>query len=70
MDSLLDEIFDDLKTSFDKKFSDHFYLLKITEIRKSFYVLIKKERRKILGGDSNNVIRIVEYISQKVYNNI
>ena len=45
MDSLLDEVFDDLKTSFDKKVSDHFYHIKFTEIRKFFYVLIKKERK-------------------------
>ena len=46
MDTLLDKIFNDLKTSFDKKFSDHFYRIKITEIRKSFYALIKKGERK------------------------
>ena len=45
MDSLLDEVFDDLKTSFDKKVSDHFYPIKFTEIRNFFYVLIKKERK-------------------------
>ena len=46
MDSLFDEIFDDLKTSFDKKFSDHFCRVKNTETRKSLYVLIKKKERK------------------------
>ena len=68
MDSLLDEIFDDLKTSFDKKFSDHFCRVKNTETRKSLYVLIKKKRGKILGDNRKDLIRTVEYIAQKVYN--
>ena len=65
MGSLLDEVFDDLKTSFDKKVSDHFYHIKFTEIRNFFYVLIKKERKNFRWKD---LIMAVEYIALKVYN--
>ena len=46
MDSLLDKMFDDQQISFGKKFTDHLYRIKVTKIRKSFYVLIRKKEEK------------------------
>ena len=46
MDSLLDKMFDDLQISFGKKFTNHLYRIKVTKIRKSFYVLIRKKEEK------------------------
>ena len=46
MDSLLDRMFDDLKISLHREFLSYIYYVKVSEVRQSFYVLIKKREEK------------------------
>ena len=45
------------------------YILKVSQIRGSFYVLIRKPRGKILGDDLRFMIDNIKYISEKIYRN-
>ena len=51
----------------DKKFSKQLYRTKVSEIGKYFYVLMKKDKGKILGDDKKDLIKIAEYVPEKVY---
>ena len=66
MDELLDRLFERLKFSFRHEFSR--YIVKVSEVRGSFYVLVKKPRGKILGDNLRNLFNDVKYISKKIYN--
>lgn len=44
------------------------YIVKIPEVKGSFYVLIKKPRRKILGDNLKNLLDKVKQISEKERN--
>ena len=59
MEDLLDRFFEKLEASLQKSFTDTFYRYK-----GSFYVLIRKPRRKILNDDFKNV----KSISTRIYN--
>ena len=65
MDELLDRFFDRLEFSFRREFS-HF-VIKVSQVKGSFYVLVKKPRRKILGDNLKNLFDEVKYISERIY---
>ena len=46
MDSVLDRMYEDIEFSLSKEFSQ--YIVKISQVKKSFYVLVRKPRGKIL----------------------
>ena len=42
-------MFEDLQNSFSMQFSGLFYRVKVTQVKESFYVLIRKNCGKVLG---------------------
>ena len=62
-------MFDDLKHSFLNLFSDLFYFVKVTQVKKSIYVLIRTKRGKILGGKKKDLFERVKKISANICNN-
>ena len=66
MDKLLDKFFESLEFSFCHEF--FCYIIKVSEVKGSFYVLVKKLRGKILGDNLRNLFNGVKYISEKIYN--
>ena len=46
MDSVLDRMYEDIEFSLSKEFSQ--YIVKSSQVKKSFYVLVRKPRGKIL----------------------
>ena len=65
MDELLDRFFDKLEFNFRSEFS-HF-VIKISQVKGSFYVLVKKPRGKILGDNLKNLFDEIKYISERIY---
>ena len=65
MDELLDRFFERLEFSFCHEFSR--YIIKVSEVKGSFYVLVKKPKGKILGDNLRNLFNDVEHISEKIY---
>ena len=65
MDQILDKLFETLEFNIQREFSH--YHVKVSRVRGSFYVLIRKPRVKILGETFKNMVDDVKYISEKVY---
>ena len=63
MDELL--FFETLEFSFRREFS-HF-AIKVSKVKGSFYVLVKKPRGKILGDNLKHLFDEVKYISERIY---
>ena len=51
MDDLLHRSFEKLERSLKREFYQ--YIVKLSQVKRSFYVLIRKPRGNILGGDLN-----------------
>ena len=64
MDELLDRFFERLEFSFHHEFSR--YIIRVSEVKGSFYVLVKKPRGKILDDNLRNLFNDVKYISEKI----
>ena len=64
MDQALDKLFETLEFDIQREFSR--YYVKISQVKGSFYVLIRKPRRKILSETFKNMADDVKYISEKV----
>ena len=67
MNGVLDRLLEDLESAFLKEFPN--YIVKIAQVKKSFYVLVRKPRREILGRDKNVLFKKVEEISRNIYHN-
>ena len=52
MESDLDKMFGDLEKSFHDEFSGLFFHVKVSQVKNSFYVLIRKKRGKIFGENN------------------
>ena len=65
MDELLDRFYENLEFNMQREFSR--YIVKVPQVRGSFYVLIKKPKGKILGDSLKNLFEDVKYISERVY---
>ena len=59
-DDLLDRFFERLEFGFCYEFSR--YIIKVSEVKGSFYVLVKKPRGKILGDNLRNLFNSAKYI--------
>ena len=66
MDELLDRFFERLEFSFQCEFSR--YIIKISKVKGSFYVLVKKARGMILGDNLKHLFDNVKYLSEEIYN--
>ena len=62
-------MFDDLKHSFLNPFSDLSYFVKVTQVKKSIYVLIRTKRGEILGGKKQDLFERVKNISENICKN-
>ena len=67
MEELLDRFFETLEFNLQREFSR--YIVKVSQIKGSFYVLIKQPRGKILGKNLKQLFDVVQYLSEKVYKN-
>ena len=65
MEELLDKFYENLEFNLQREFSC--YTVKVSQVKGSFYVLIRKPRWKILDESLKNMIDDVKYISEKVY---
>ena len=65
MDQILDQFFETLEFNIQREFSS--YHVKVSQVKGSFYVLIRKPRGKILGETFKNMADDVKYISEKAY---
>ena len=64
MENLLDSLFDKLEQTFKNKFSD--YIVKVSEMKRLFYVLIRKPRGKILNKNLVDMFDSVKSLSEKI----
>ena len=69
MEFSLDRMFDDLQLSLSREFPSYLYHVKVSEVRKSFYILIRKKRGSILGESRKELFENVKNIAGNVYNN-
>ena len=67
MDASLDSMFEDLETLLTKEFPH--YLVKVSQVKKYFYVLIRKCRVKILNEKIKQLFDIVENVCKSIYCN-
>ena len=65
MDEVVDRFFERLEFSFQYAFFR--YIIKVSEVKGSFYVLIKKPRGKILGDNLKILFGEVKFISERIY---
>ena len=65
MENLLDSFFDKLEQTFKNKSSD--YIVQVSEVKGSFYVLIRKPRGKILNENLVDMFDSVKSLSEKIY---
>lgn len=65
MEQLLGRFFEALERRFNQEFPRH--IVKVSQVKGSFYVLIKKPRGKILGENLKHLFDDVKYISENKY---
>ena len=66
-DAALDSMFEDLETSLTKEFPYH--LVKVSQVKKYFYVLIRRRRGNILNETRKQLFGIAENVSKSIYYN-
>ena len=59
MEDLLDRFFENLDFCFQKKIPR--YIVKVSQVKGSFYVLVRKPRGKILNNDLEILFKNVKY---------
>ena len=65
MDSLLDSFYEDIERSLRNKFRK--YIVKVSQLNGSFFVLIKRPRGKILGKKRKYLHDKLKEITEKIY---
>ena len=65
MDSLLDSFYEDIERSLRNKFRK--YIVKVSQLNGSFFVLIKRPRGKILGKKRKYFHDKLKEITEKIY---
>ena len=68
MEDLLDRFYERLEASLKQKFNQ--YIAKVSQIKGSFYVLIRKLRGKILNNDLKFLFENLKHISVTIYNRL
>ena len=67
MDSFLDIMYEDIEFSVFKEFPQ--YIVKASQVKKSFYVLVKNPSGEILGNKQKKLLETVERITKNIYHN-
>ena len=67
MDAILDRFFETLEHDLQHEFP--YYIVKISQVKGRFHVLIKTPRGNRLGDNLKQLLDDVKYISEKVYKN-
>ena len=67
IDIVLDRIYKDIEFSVLKEFPQ--YIVKVSQVKKCFYVLVRKPRGKILGKKQKKLFETVESITKNIYHN-
>ena len=62
MEDLLDRFYENMEFFLKRKFSQ--YIVKVSQVNESFYVLIRKSKGKILNEDLKFIFKNVQYISE------
>ena len=65
MEHLLDRFYETMELSVKQKFNG--YVVKVSRVNGSFYVLIRNSRGKILSDDLRFMIENVKYMSKKIH---
>ena len=67
MDAVLERMFDGLKSSLVRELPEYF--IKVSQVKKLFYVLVRNPRGKILGRKKEKLFDNVENTSKNIYFN-
>lgn len=67
MHVVVDPMFGDLEMSLSRELSQ--YIVNVSEVKNSFYVVVGKPRGKILGCKKEKVFDLVENVSKNIYYN-
>lgn len=67
MDPVLDRMFEDLEAALVKEIPEYF--VKVFQVKKSFYVLFRKQRGKVLGRKKEKLFDSIKNISKNIYYN-
>ena len=65
MEALLNRFYENMEFSLKRKFSR--YIVKVSQVKGSFYILIRKPTGKILNEDLNFLFENVKCNSEKIY---
>ena len=65
MDAVLGRMFEDLKMTLSRELSQ--YIVKVSQVKNSCYVLVQKSRGKILVFKEEKLFHVVESISKNIY---
>ena len=65
MDDLLDRFFEELESRLQHKFPR--YIVKVSQLNGSFFVLVKRPRGKILGNNRTFLYDTVQRLSEDIY---
>ena len=65
MEALLDRLSESLESNLQYEFLR--YIVKVSQVKESFYVLIKKPRGKILRDNMKQAFKDVKYLSENLY---
>ena len=65
MDALLDRFYEDVDFAVKNKFRE--YIAKVSELNSSFFVLIKRYRRKLLGEREKYLFDNLKELTENVY---
>lgn len=64
MDVVVDPMFDDLEMSLSRELSQ--YIVNVSQVKNSFYVVVGKPRGNILGSKKEKVFDVVENVSKNI----
>ena len=65
MDALLDRLYEDIEYSVKNRFKG--YIIKVSELNSSFFVLIKRYRAKTLGDRQKKLFDDLKAITEDIY---
>ena len=65
MDNLLDRFYEDLDYEVKMRFTDNY--VKVSQLKSSFFVLVKQPRGKILGDKRDFLFATIKRISEELY---
>ena len=65
VEALLDRLSESLESNLQYEFLR--YIVKVSQVKESFYVLIKKPRGKILRDNMKQAFKDVKYLSENLY---